>query len=300
MEKKIKITEFIETPWEGRWKALQDLLKSDHQILLEADFIKPSQVEFVASAQKVLNSEAQIIKLNDNYATEILKILPQTTQASALIGAADYLIRDNRGWWPKIFLPQSFTKVLSENIGQLDLSAFALVVGATSQARMVISSLAKIGYSTINVVDDSATLGLAFIDEMKRKFFQINFSFVRFSDITTLPGVHSIVVNTLPLIFEREYMDELYFFNYLKQKSVAIDLSLMPLGTPMIEESKQWGARHLSGDLFSCETDAMMVESFFQKKVDTNKYKSTFKAVADATPSDIAPFLKRFRDRGNC
>lgn len=299
MGKSLKIIELTCHSWDRRWTALTEICRVDFGIDLsvEVRVVHPGNLK--EGIEEVLRSEAAACRISDDISVEIGPYLPRVTQKALFAGACPFLVRDKNEWWPRPLLEEAFIHCMTENFGQLDLDSFALVAGSGGGAKTVIAAIATLGYSTINVSDKIQDKAIQLVTEMKKKFFQINFQAVPFQAITTLPGVHSLVVNTTPLSLENDLLDELYFFNFLKSGGAVIDLTLIPSETPLIIEAKQWGARHLSGDYVFAERDALMIERLTGKKIQISKYRELLRKDVDAAPFDASPFLQRFRERGS-
>ncbi|MDZ4677882.1 MAG: hypothetical protein SGI74_10285 [Oligoflexia bacterium] len=298
MGKILKLIEITDKPWEQRWKAFSETCSAECGVSIIAEIKTATKENFSEILGEVLVSDADIFCVSDLFSVEVLAKVKQTTHQATMAGACDFFIKEKGGWWPRVILMEAFSRTVSLNIGLLDLDASALIVGGTGTAKLIVGALTKIGFRKINIALESEAEGNALIAEMRKQYYQIKFEFIPFQTITTLPGVHSLVVNTTPLTIENALLDELYFFNFLKAGGVVVDVNLIPTVTPLIEESKIWGARHLSGDYISAQSDAYLLSQILDKKIDIEKYRTQLRANADAVPFDINPFLKRFRDRG--
>jgi shikimate 5-dehydrogenase len=296
--KNIRLIDLTTQIWDRRWVALTEICRVDLGIDLSVEVKLVDLENLKENIETVIKSGADACRISDEVSTEVEAHLSRTTQKATFAGACPFLVRDGKEWWPRPLLEEALIHCVTENFGQLDLDSFALVAGAGGGAKLAIASIAMLGYSTINISDKSEENAIRLVEEMKKKFFQINFQAVPFQSITTLPGVHSLVVNTTPLSLENDLLDELYFFNFLKSGGAVIDLTLIPSETPLIIEAKQWGARHLSGDYVSAERDALMIEKLTGKKLQTSKYRELLRKDIDAAPFDASPFLQRFRERG--
>jgi shikimate 5-dehydrogenase len=298
VEAKLKIIEITDIPWEQRWKALTEEAQTQLGVQITAETKIAQKENFLEILKQVLESDADIFCVSDNFSVDVLSLVQQTTHQATMAGACDFFVKEKGGWWPRVLLTESFMRTISHNLGQLDLDSYALVIGGTGFSKLVVGALVKLGYSKINIAEQSAEIGNALISEMSKRYYQVQFEFIPFQTVTTLPGVHSLVVNTSHLTLENVLLDELYFFNFLKSGGAVVDLNIIPPVTPLIEEARIWGARHLSGDYVLAQLDAQLLDQRLAKKMDIEKYRMALRANADAVPFDISPFLKRFRDRG--
>jgi shikimate 5-dehydrogenase len=295
------MTEITDRPWESRWTKFKEIAKREFNLAVEVNCVEASHETFPAKLKEILKSESQVCVVAQSFSVEVLKHLPQLTAEAIQMGATDVIIKDKGGWWPRPCLDEAFTRAIFQRMGQINFDSHALVAGANGYSKMIIGALAKIGFLNINLIEQSEEIGNNILEEMKKKYFQINFNFIGLEKVTKLPGVHSVLMNTIPLTLEDEILDELYFFNFLDQKGVVMDLNLPPSDTPLVLEAKQWGARHLSGDYFFSERDLLILQKargLALKKGTSEEYRLLLRGMVETWTFDPAPYLKRFRDRG--
>jgi shikimate 5-dehydrogenase len=296
--KKLKLVELTKQNWPVRWQALTEFCKIELGLELTAEIRQCTDENFKNQLKDVLSSQTDICVIDEDYSVEVLCHISQVTAESIQLGAVDILIRDETGWWPRPCLEAAMIKTISQKVGLISFDSHALIGGVNGFAKMAVGALAKMGFLNINIVEKSEELGAALIKEVKKKYFQVNFSFIGFDEVTKLPGIHLLLMNTIPLTFENEILDELYFFNFLDRKGVVMDLTMPPANTPLVLEAEQWGARRLSGDYFWCERDALMIQKATGLKINSEAYRTLLRSIVDAAPFEPAAYLKRFRERG--
>jgi len=298
VSQKIKLIELTDQPWIARWRPLGSILKSELELEFESAIIDTTPGSLEKELRTALESDADLCRVSDSFCREVLKYLPNTTHAATFAGAAPFIIREEGVWWPRSVLDDALSRSISSYLGQVDIASSALIAGAGEITRLVVAAVVKAGFATVNVTDKNQSLLNTLVEEMKRKYFQVQFHGVPFDAITMLPGIHSLVINTTPLSVENDLLEELYFFNFLKAGGAVVDLTLVPAQTPLMMEAEQWGARHMSGDFIASERDALMIERLVKKSLPVEKYRQALRAEIDAVPFDPGPFLERFRRRG--
>jgi shikimate 5-dehydrogenase len=295
--KKLKLIEITPQKFENRWKALQEILKRDCDTDLDVEIRECTHETLKANLSEVFKGDGNICRIDDVFVSEVLKHMARTTHEVNFSNSAGLLVLERGQWWPRPLYDQAFSKTISVKVGQIDLNSAALVIGAGGVSTLIVSSLVKMGFTTLNIADHDKDKGQAAVKELKKKFFKVKFDSIPTQNLTTLPGIHSIVVNTNPLDQKDELYAELYFFNFLKPGGVVIDLTLVPSRTPLIMEAEQWGARFLEGDTIAADRDCLMVEEILGVKIDPEAYRKSLRALIDAVPFDPGPYLKRFHDR---
>lgn len=294
--KTIKIIELAENPWEKRWSACQEALKK-HDVTLEVKYIKTTPSDLEDAYKNMIKESPDVCIVGDSLGQLMLKHVSSTTQETEHYGAVLLFIKRNGSLWPRSLYDEALVSAISNNFKLLDLMAPALVAGAGAESRFIVSALAKIGFNKISLTDQNAKRGIALVEDLKKKFFNVEFKYVKFETITTLPGVYSLVVNATPLNLENQVLDELYFFNFLKAQGVVIDISLVPPLTPLLSEAEEWGARLLSGDVVAAEYDSLIIKEVLGVSLNKVDYCTALRSLATSVPFDLEPYLQRFLDR---
>jgi shikimate 5-dehydrogenase len=245
LNKTFHFIEITDRPWAQRWDVAKKLL-GEAGVELNAEICEASKDNFESILKEKLASSAQLILFGPGFHSLAVKCLAQSTQMALLSGICSCLVKEKDGWWPRDYIAESMVRAISYEIKELDISSRALVAGVGGLGRFVVEALVKLGFEGITLTDQDVELGKESLEQLKRSMFQVDFRFISHQHITTLAGVHSIAINTTPLVLENELLDELYFFNFLKSGGVVADLILTPPETPLIDEAKLWGARFLS------------------------------------------------------
>lgn len=292
----MKVIEISQNPFMERAELLMEFCRKQGI----ADFVyecKEASGDDFPTALAEAKTQANAIRIGSPFSETIIPTLTDFTNEIQTIGACDFLERERDHWWPRNFLNRAFLKTLSDSVGRVDINHTAFVVGCGAAARSVVAALVRVGFTKVTLTDKFTERGMEAVETLKKKFFQIQFEFAPLQAITTLPGVHSLVVNTTPLVLENDLLDELYFFNFLHEGGVVVDLQLVPSKTPLLLEAETWGARFLSGDFVAAQADALLVHHLTKVQLPVEAYRQELRKKIDAIPFDSSPFLRRFRER---
>jgi len=295
--KKITLFELTSLKWDQRWTALKEAL-IPHKIDLDFQFVEVSEkTQLESEFKRVMNLKPDIFIITNDWASEIMPLITHTNQEADLFGAADLFLKTDGVMWPRTLSDEAFIRSFTSHFKQIDLMAPALIAGIGPLTRFVVPALAHIGIKKISIADSDEEQGIKLIEQFKKKFFNIKFEFVKFETITTLPGVYALLVNTTALNLENHLLDELYFFNFLKNDGAVVDLTLIPPLTPLLTEAQEWGARLMSGETYYSQHDCLMIEKVTGIKLDEAKYCAALRTLANNVSFDLQPYLKRFLDR---
>lgn len=258
----------------------------------------PNEAHFIEGSRD--NLAAQIAEAKKNFDhirigspfTE-LAFDPKTelTATVQVVKAVDAFTKDDVGnWWPQSILFEAFIHGLAHRIKALDLNSSVLMVGAGGAARAVLSALARVGYMKFNITDRYQEKVQVLITDLKRTFFNLKFEYIPISGITALPGMHSLIVNTTPLLEENELIRELQFYNFMKEGGAVIDLTTIPPKTPLLEEAEHIGAKIVQGFEIAAEVDSVWVKKVTGKPFDTATYAAGLEKKFSEIKIDLTPF----------
>jgi len=292
----MKIVEIAASPIPARADLFKEMVQKYAGLAIEFDCVQVGLDDFEQTLEE-LKKTADVIKVGTAFAENILSILTNFTTEIQTIGACDILEKQNDMWWPRNYLNRAFYKTLSNDIDKVNLKYNAFIVGAGAACKSAFAALVRAGFTKVTITDKFSEKGMLTLAEIKKKFFGIDVEFVPMQAVTTLPGVHSLVVNTTPLVLENDLLDELYFFNFLHEGGIVIDLQLVPPHTPLLREAETWGARSLSGEFVAAHFDTLLIEHLTKVHVPVDEYRKELRGRLDSVPFDIEPFLKRLRER---
>lgn len=292
-----KLVEISSRPCEVRWKTLQEVLKSECQFELSYEVFKVTKENFAEVLKSQLKDENDIIKVGEDFFEASIKEIHQSSFNVLRNSVCHALVRGKNGWWPKITLDQALIRSLSDQVKSLDVAAKALVSGTHGAASQVVPALLTFGYQEIHFVGPDKAEGEKLLQQLRKVYFRTKFEFVGEKEITHRAGIYSILVNSAPLAMDDEWIEELYFFNFLKPGGVVVDMNLCPIHTPLLEEAKALNASFMSGEVIAAEEDIVLLECASFPAPQLKSYCDKLKSALEAQPFDIEPYLKRFRGR---
>ena len=249
----------------------------------------PNRVEYfeVKTEDQLVTIVEQLKKTKDQirigppYGPVIGSSVIQNTSISLSLKTADALLKQEQEWWPRSCLQDSFVRVLARYVKKMDIESKALIVGLGAKARAIVLGLLNAGYGKIYFVDVNAQKSKDLVEELKQKYFGVEFGYYKQEDLAYLPGVHSIVINTTPNVEGNQMLPDLHYFNYLNSKAVVLDLSLEQAESALMAQAKDLGLIAVSGHIIASYTDCIWAELCFSKlygikKFDVDEYYERF------------------------
>jgi shikimate 5-dehydrogenase len=201
------------------------------------------------------------------------------------LGAADCVVHREGQWWPDAALFYAFTELFCRHGADMDLTSDILIVGAGAAARLAIAAGARAGFQRIHITSRLDDQGTAFLGELKRAYFGIEFNFVPQDRLVLLPGSHGLLVNTTPLVDNNDLLGELSYLNFLRPDGMIWDLVVEPGTTPLIRDGEQISIRCVRGLEVAALADIEWSRWCFGKAPDERELTGHYRARFDASPA---------------
>lgn len=254
----------------------------------QVDYIECTVDEFPTKIKEVMKTYDHI-RVGSPFGEKVPLEVEQIPMVTLTQKSADCLIKEEGRWWARSMLTEGLAREVAV-VKRLDISETAFIIGTGSSCRAVIAALLKMGFKKFNMTERSEERGRQILKDLQVTYFGVDFRFTPQSAVTMLPGTHSIVVNTTPLVSSNDLLNELYYCNFLKPNGVVIDLTLVPVETPLLKAVKQVEGRIIHGYEVASLVDLHWVKSSMKHVMDTDKFTAGLKALCESTPFDLSGF----------
>lgn len=216
------------------------------------------------------------LRIHPDYGHIVVQQSERTPAEIISVGAADGFQKQDGGWWLRSSLFKAFHHIVSDKGENIDAESSALIVGTGSRARVMISGVIKLGFNKVNISSIFDEQGMELVEELKKKYFGVDFNFVPQSRLVTLPGIHGIMVNTTPFNQNNELIAELNYYNFLQQEGFVIDCNMFPVRSELTKEAENIGAYVIQGYELLATADVLWANEIFGVQLNEGQYVSEF------------------------
>lgn len=237
------------------------------------DVTKENSIEKIKEAMLAYDG----IKIGRGMGEITLELFSRQSVVMSRVKAADCLVKLNGDWWPQSAAYEGMSYLLAGIGEKLDLNSSALIVGSGAAARVACASLAKIGFSSFGISDQSPEKVQKFIEDLSHIHLGVSFKVILKEELILLPGNYGVLINTTPFEPGNEMLEELYYFNFLKPGGVAIDFIITPIETPLLKEAEGIGALTVKGYQLSAYADVIWAKWFCGVDLDPEEYAGRLK-----------------------
>ncbi|MGE5085295.1 MAG: hypothetical protein ACM3MG_03280 [Bacillota bacterium] len=157
----------------------------------------------------------------------------------------DAFIPEEGRWYPRLFLYEALRSVLVEKARDLDNRFPAFVVGEGAELRIVASVCALLGFTEVYLIGQSAEVLAEDVGILSRGYFGVEFKVLPVEDLTIQAVSGSLVINTVNMNQHEALLNDLSYFNFLKNTGYVLDCCLEDLQSPLLEEADRAGLRVL-------------------------------------------------------
>jgi shikimate 5-dehydrogenase len=283
-----------------KWVEISSILHESRFTCLSSELAKAgieNQVEYIQVSDKD-TFEKVLTEVKERFTQvrvggllcELLPSLLERMPANLLsLKAADAMLLTAGEWWPHNFLTEGLGRALVKDLKTLDLSGGAFILGANCEARAVVASLIRLGFTRFSISDPDNDRGQKFVDSIRTTYFGVTCQFVARHSITQLPSVHTMAVNVIEPGADDGALGELFYFNFLRSGGVWLDLAL-PGSQELEAEARAVGSRIESGYNVAAWTDFLWAKEAFGVDLDVTSLAHEY---AKAFTTDSAAFSAR-------
>ena len=164
-------------------------------------------------------------------------------------------------WLPRNFLLESIRVILAGAGDELDINGGVLIFGSGPSAVAAFGALNFLGFSRFTFVDANNSNLNDVLEKLRRFNFGVDINSASNAMITQLPGIFSVVVNTLDEESESQIIEELSFFNFLANNGIVVSTRLQK-EVRFLTEAKNLGAQIVDGYQIFSKLDFMWLNEF--------------------------------------
>ncbi len=213
------------------------------------------------------------IRLEGRIGEAVPRLFENLSSLMLTLKCADTLTFDGERFWPRNFLYGAFGRIIANDISDIDLGGAAFVIGASPEARAAVAALARTGINRINLSDLDQENGEALVEEFRQSFFKVQFQFTPRAMVTQLPGVHSLVVNTIDAAQDPSGLQEFFYFNFLKAGGAWIEIPWGTVEPGLIQEARSVGAQIEPSTRVNAQWDAAWAGAWLKGRLDVDSFR---------------------------
>ncbi len=225
----------------------------------------PSGGNWQELKKKLTGSRAALLDLVDSQ-----KLIGQMTTLpteTRLLGCADCLFYEDGAWWPRLNLKEAMRELIIKKAKNLDINESAFIIGEGPLLRLLASLVISFGFSKVFLVGLSIGDLHEQRDRLKKNFVGIDWRPMEASQLTMQTVGAAILINSIPLEPNPSLMNDLAYFNFMKNQGLVVDLNVFPLESGLIEEAHRANLRVLSGFQVRAQQDYGFIQRLGLAKV---------------------------------
>lgn len=175
---------------------------------------------------------------------------PQPTQVR-LLGCCDTFLHEGKSFVPRVILYEALREAIVSKISNYDIKDAGYVICNDMKGRLLISLLLSLGHRKVFLVGENEE----FIDK-EVEFLQ---RFHIGTEILGLPAHHltlqttraSILINTIDFTDDDTILNDLVYFNFMKNGGAILDLNFEKSKSVLLEEAQRASLKTLSSSYVS-------------------------------------------------
>ncbi len=279
--KKIKFLEITDYT-AGSLKPIQDYLKSQG-LEVESSLLKSIQVpDLIANDYQQLKNY-DLLKLSFENSMQLLENWSTHPSQVKILGCCDVFIKEANTVSPRVILYDSLRECIVAKMNDHDIKEAGYVVCNDLRGRVLVSLLLSLGHKQVFLVGENERFIQSEVQHLKR--FHIG------NEITSLPTHQltlqmtraSILINAISLKDNSSLLNDLVYFNFMKENSTVLDLDFTDSKGALIEEAQKASLKIIPKDFLSAYYDFSILKKL--QLLPSATFKDFYKSwIASSTP----------------
>lgn len=259
---------WVEIAIRARRQRFEDLSSALNEAGLgnEVSFIETSEDEFPTVLEQA-KADFDQIRIGGDLQVLAPKVADRLPSLLLTLRAADALVKEGDQWWLRNYFVEGLQEAIAGEIRNIDLTGGSFILGATAEARAAVAALVRFGFHRLDVSDPDEERAKALVEELRSTYFKVQFQFIPRHLITQLPGIHTMVINTLEVGDDDGILGEMAYFNFLKPGGVWLDLPLVRRNSALESEARSVGAVIESAASVHARTDRLWAQACFDRRL---------------------------------
>ncbi len=154
------------------------------------------------------------------------------------VGSVDVLFFEDAQWLSSCLLREALVDLIPNEIKDLSVLSKGFISGINELAAVSVSAMSYLGFRKIGLIVEEKKSAQNFLNQVRKKYFGIEFILYDEADLTLLPNQGSFLINHLPLSEMLSMEETLSYLNFLGAESLVMNTELFPLDQILIEEAK--------------------------------------------------------------
>ena len=235
--KKIKFLEIADYNV-GALRPIQDYLKSQG-IEVESETLKSMQVpELIANDYQQLKNY-DLVKLSFENSMQILENWSTQPSQVKILGCCDVFIKEANSLWPRVILYDSLRECIVTKMNDHDIKEAGYVVCNDLRGRALVSLLLSLGHKQVFLVGENDRFIQSEVQHLKRFHIGNEIASLPTHQLTLQQTRASILINAISLKDNSSLMNDLVYFNFMKENSTVLDLDFSDAKGGLIEEAQK-------------------------------------------------------------
>jgi len=186
------------------------------------------------------NKNLNAILFSEEFSPQILKNMREIPTEVKNTAVADCIVKQLGHYIPRILLKEALRIIITETNSKLDSRAMVYITGAGEVIKPLVSMVVQLGFSKINLVDADLDRLMNHAENLRKKYFGINFLLIQDAELTLQPSNGSLLINTIGAGSD-QLLQDISYMNFLKRDGLIADLPFSKVDNPVVSEGKDAG-----------------------------------------------------------
>lgn len=258
--KKIKLTEISDEKSHSRsLLQLENFLKTQNYDP-EISVIGTDKIEELTENNYLKMKEYDFIKLSLESSAKILDKWAAQPAQVRWIGCCDVFIKEDSNLWPRVALFDCIRESIVSHIKDHDIKEAGYVISNDYRGRVLVSVLLNLGHRQVYLVGENEEFIQSEVEFLRRFHIGTEILSLPSHQLTLQTTRSSILINAAKLEEGSSTLNDLAYFNFMKENGVVLDLDFETSKNSLLEEAQKASLKVIAKDHLAAYYDFSLIK----------------------------------------
>lgn len=195
----------------------------------------------VNSLLKDKEIDCKYIRVSVEASVELFSSLTVQPENVKFLGLFDCFIFENGSWIPRLFYFECLRSLFIKKFKNHKINEAAAIICGNGELSAFVNFVVGLGHQRIIIFNEEGQLPENC--DIKKHIIGVDYSVVKFSELTQVNIDTSLMINTIDLEKNSLLLNDLAYFNFMSQGSAVIELYSNSPVNPFLFEAEKAGLR---------------------------------------------------------
>ena len=238
---------------------MQDFFKIKN-IEIELVAFKSENIENLLANQYELVKSFNFLRMGYETSQKILENWQAKPTQVSLLGCCDSIVNENGALWPRVIMIESLRETIVSKIKDHDIKEAGYVICDDLKGRVLVAMLLSLGHRRVYLVGEDEDFINSEVEWLRRFHIGIEILALPSHQLTLQTTRATILINTVVFPDGDPILNDLAYFNFMKDGGAVLDLDFANSKNPLLREAKRAALKTIPRSYISAFYDFSLIQ----------------------------------------